>query len=387
MKPPRQRAISHMGDAAPIAYDTGGQGQKAHRSWFRGAHTNFNPNVANMAAFNAVPDFVLHGWLPETPPISRDTNIVAFGSCFAENITKWLAKRDYSVLTAKDSAYGDTYVVRFGEGMVNSFVLRQQFEWALEGRDFSEHLWHGKSGETVDYDDTIRARTREVFLAADLFIITHGLSEIWYDKDSGDAFWRAVPEDQYDPDRHGFRVSSVEENRANLRAIHALIRKHRPDARILFTMSPVPLVATFRPVSCITANAASKAILRAALDEALRDLQPIDDKLHYWPSYEIVMDVFPDRWTPDRRHFREPILDYIMTLFETFWCEGAPQMDLRLAWLRAKAASNQLPARLLRLLDKGPEDRLRGFLKKIEAEFPADAALVEALLEEQLILT
>lgn len=382
MKTPRQKTINHLGSADPIAFETGGRQQKAHRSWFRGAHTNFNPTVANMRQVTAVPEFVLKGWLPDTPPINRDTNIVAFGSCFAENITKWLAKRDYSVLTAKDSAFGDTYVVRFGEGMVNSFVLRQQFEWAFEGRNFSEDLWHGTSGEALAYDASIRARTREVFMAADMFIITLGLSEIWYDKQSGDAFWRAVPEEQYDESRHGFRIASVAENAENLRAIHALIRKHRPEARILFTLSPVPLVATFRPVSCLTANSASKAILRAALDEVLRELQPGDTRLHYWPSYEIVLDVFADRWTPDRRHFREPILEYIMTLFETFWCTGAPQMDLRLAWLRARAASGQLPTRLLRLLDNGPEERLRRFLKKIEDEHPEDVALALACLDE-----
>ena len=88
-------------------------------------------------------------------------------------------------------------------------------------------------------------------------------------------------------------MSSVGENVANLREIVRLIRKHVPRAAIVFTLSPVPLsadcllhqvplsadcllhqvplAATFRGVSCVTANAASKAILRVAVDELMRE--------------------------------------------------------------------------------------------------------------------
>ena len=44
------------------------------------------------------------------------------------------------------------------------------------------------------------------------------------------------------------------------------MRKHVPHASVVLTLSPVPLAATFRGVSCVTANAASKATLRAAVD-------------------------------------------------------------------------------------------------------------------------
>ena len=53
-------------------------------------------------------------------------------------------------------------------------------------------------------------------LAADTFIFTLGVSEIWYDKVSGEAFWRAIPVELFDEDRHGFRISTVEENVDNV---------------------------------------------------------------------------------------------------------------------------------------------------------------------------
>ena len=94
-------------------------------------------------------------------------------------------------------------------------------------------------------------------------------------------------------------------------------------------------MATFRPVSCITANSASKAILRAAVDQAYREINE-PRAFFYWPSYEIVMDAFADRWEPDRRHIKAPILDFVMTLFEYAWCTG-PHSDERLlqAWIAA----------------------------------------------------
>lgn len=341
-----------IGDSKGPAFDflLDGTSQSAHKTWFRGPDCNFNPTQKNLQTVDAVVNHVLAGWMPERPMITPETNIVAFGSCFAAHITAWLTERDFSVLTPKDSAWGKTYIARFGEGMANSHAVLQQFEWALEGKAFAETLWHDKNAELQDYNEEIRQQTKAALLASDVFIITLGLSEVWSHKATGDVFWRAVPQDVYDPALHEFRVSTHAENLANLQEIHRIIRKHKPDAKIIFTLSPIPLVATFRPVSCITANAASKAILRAALDEFLRMAQPADANLFYWPSYEIIMDVFPNRWSEDRRHIKPKILDYVMTLFEHIWCTGKPKMGLSHAWVRARCASGGLPRKVYPLL-------------------------------------
>jgi hypothetical protein len=119
----------------------------------------------------------------------------------------------------------------------------------------------------------IRQRTRKAFLETDFFIITLGLSEVWYDEISGGTFWRAVPLNVYDETRHKFRVCTHAETKEKIERIYHLIKKHIPNSKVLFTLSPVPLAATFRPISCITANSSSKAILRAALDEFIRENQ------------------------------------------------------------------------------------------------------------------
>src|SRR5205085_6394217 len=49
--------------------------------------------------------------------------------------------------------------------------------------------------------------------------------------------------------------------------------------------SPVPLMATFRDISCLPADTVSKAVLRVALD---RLMDAGHEGVYYWPSFEIV---------------------------------------------------------------------------------------------------
>jgi hypothetical protein len=298
----RRRAVSRQGQ------DFG----SAHFSWYRGEHSNFGPSKINLWERDAIDKYILSGWLPEAPFIAKTTPVVAFGSCFAGHISRYLRERGYNLLGQglKRSAY----VIRFGEGMVNSFAIRQQFEWALEGRAFAEGLWRDKTGELLRPEADIREETLQIFRSADVFILTLGLSEVWYDKASGDVFWRAIPADSFEPERHAFRVSTVAENLDNLRAIVALVRRHRPGAKIVLTLSPVPLVATFRPVSCVSANSVSKAILRAALDELMRENAEAID-LFYFPSFEIVSTYFQDPYQLDNRHVRPHVVRTIMEAF------------------------------------------------------------------------
>lgn len=315
-------------------------------AWFRGPHMNGRRPLRRMQRPQDMVEAVLKGWLPDAPWITPQTRITAFGSCFAANISSWLHRRNFRVLNKADEA-SNAYVVSMGEGMVNSFVIRQQFEWAWENKVFDQPLWHGYSAEDFGYDEAVRQETRRIFDETDLFVLTFGLSEVWFDEPTGNVFWRTVPKRVHDPARHKFRVSTVAENLDNMRAIHDLIRKHRPDARMIFTLSPIPLIATFRDVSCVTANSVSKSVLRVAMDELMRAV-PAGEHLFYWPSFELIMDVFRQPFKADNRHVERRCLDFIMTLFEHSWCTGDPEEkpSLTEAWVRACAASGQLPRRL-----------------------------------------
>lgn len=352
--------------ADKLQFQTTSRQGKEFRTWFRGEHTNPLPHNRHFYKQGAIEKYVLKGWAPETPAIDVNTQVTAFGSCFAANISNWLSRRNYNVLNKSDDA-GRAYVVACGEGMVNSFVILQQFEWAWEGKTFDQDLWHGYDTESYGYDPEVQAQTKKMFDETDVFILTFGLSEIWYDEPTGNVFWRTIPKDAYDPSRHKFRVSSVEENKDNMRKIYDLIRKHRPDAKIIFTLSPIPLQATFRDNSCITSNAVSKGVLRVAIDEIYREKQD-EGVLHYWPSYEMITDAFGQPYKHDRRHPKDEVLDFIMMLFERTWCKDSDMTDIEQlsGYIIAGAAAGLFPSVLQRVCENKRYVRLRRIVSRDE---------------------
>jgi len=352
-------------------------------TWYRGESTNFLPGKDALLSPDGIADFVVRGWEPAEPFIDRSTNFTAFGSCFAAHISEWLAKRNYNILTKQES--GKAYVIRCGEGLVNTFAILGQFEWAFENRVPEGEFWHGYDAEAFGYDDTIRRETRDIFLSTDLFILTFGLSEVWYDKPTGEVFWRAVPMDKFDPGRHGFRLTTPEENAANIERIYGLIRRHVPKAKAILTLSPVPLIATFRSMPCISASTVSKATLRIAIDQVI-GAHRNDGVLHYWPSYEIVMEAFADNWEADRLHVKWPILDYVMTLFEAIWCrQGPSRKQLIDALILARRSEGAIPQQFFDYVDTGSLDMAKSVIAKWRE---ADTGLIgiAALADEWLAL-
>jgi len=307
--------------------------RKTHQTWYRGEHCNFIPSKVNLEESDAIDRYVLSGWLPAAPFIDQRTCVTAFGSCFAQHISRFLSDREYmagNALMGQDIGqdFQDAHVIEFGEGIVNTFALLQQFEWAFENRQFSENLWHGSAGQLAAYDSEIRETTRRLFEKTDVFIITLGLSEVWYNKQSGEVFWRAIPQEQFDESIHGFKVATFQENLDNLERLRSIVRAHKPNASLIFTLSPIPLVATFRPVSCITANSASKAILRPVLDEFFRRYED-DRNLYYWPAYELITNYFQNPYLEDNRHVAPQILNAVMAKFaEHYLIDSGHQASL-----------------------------------------------------------
>jgi hypothetical protein len=298
--------------------------EKTGRAFHHDENCNFWPNLSDFAGDDFIERYVLKGWMPVSRQISSKTKVTTFGSCFAVSIAKHLSKVGYSISKDRDP---EIYISRMSEGLVNIHAITQQFEWALEGKTPPKNLWYGYKAEEYGYRPEIRERTRTVMLDTDFFIITLGLSEVWYDEPTGGVLWRGVPLEVYDPARHKFRMCSVEETKRKISAIYDMIGTHVPRAKVLFTLSPIPLMATFRPVGCVTANAASKAILRSALDEFYRDnSSDLNRKLFYFPSYEIACELFPNRFEHDFRHPRSAIVEFIMQTFEAVYCESGMSM-------------------------------------------------------------
>lgn len=175
-------------------------------SFYRGDVLNHMPGAVELTRETAIQDYILKGWMPDKAFIGPDTTIVAFGSCFAANIGNHLHNLGYNILTARN---GGAYVQMIADGLVNVFAICQQFEWAWENRIPSVELWHGWRAERYGYDEEVRLATKALFDKADVFILTFGLSEIWYDEPTGGTFWRAIPKNRFDRTRHKFPCRNI----------------------------------------------------------------------------------------------------------------------------------------------------------------------------------
>src|SRR5581483_1850990 len=173
-------------------------------------------------------------------------------------------------------------------GLNNTFAILDFVSWCVTGEGTSSAYRYERSadGEIVEWlPEAERVEYLGHIESAGAFVFTLGLAEVWTDDETGGVFWRGVPEHIFDEERHRFRLSSVEENERNVLETIRLVRTVNPDAPVILTLSPVPLEATFRSISCMTADSVSKSVLRVALDNVMQQGLP---GVYYWPSFELV---------------------------------------------------------------------------------------------------
>jgi hypothetical protein len=286
--------------------------------WYKGTTYRRLPDKTQLSTLGM--DALGDGWLPAEPLISRATRVVAIGSCFARYFIVWLAEHGFNE-SMPQSPYNA--LLRFGSLLESPASIAQQFRWAFGELDDKAVVWIDKNKEVFEASEGRRQLVRDTLLATDVLILTLGLSEVWYDRVTGEPLWRALPVDQFDPERHVFRVETMAQTLQWLETIERLRARHVPDMKIIFTVSPVPLGVTFRPVSALTANSASKAIVRAALDEFLRNHQEdVGRHAFYFPSYELAENYFIDPYGPDNRHISPTVAAGIIRYFVKHYCSA-----------------------------------------------------------------
>jgi len=224
-----------------------------------------------------VREHIVPGHAPSAPLLDRDDAVVTLGSCFAAEL------RDY--LTSSGFASGNFWIP---SGLNNTYAILDFVSWCVTGDETERGFRYDRfeSGEIEEWKPEEERNTYTQRLAeAGAFVFTLGLAEVWQDRVTGGVFWRGIPEEIFDGDRHIFRLTTVEENERNVLRIIELVRSVNAKAPIVLTLSPVPLKATFRGISCLTADCVSKSVLRVALDSAMNaGLEGV----YYWPSFEIV---------------------------------------------------------------------------------------------------
>ncbi|WP_442755964.1 GSCFA domain-containing protein [Methylocystis sp. JAN1] len=281
------------------------------------------------------------------PPfrISPRDKIVTAGSCFAQHIGRHLAKSgcDYLVTeklhpfltggAARALNYG-VYSARYGN-VYTSRQLLQLFDRAYDRFTPKENCWREGTGVVIDPFrpqiqeggfNSVReldldrathfAAVREAFETLDVFIFTLGLTEAWRSREDGAVFplCPGVAGGEYTAAAHEFVNFGVEEVVADMTGFLERLRGVNPDARVILTVSPVPLVATAERRHVMVSTMASKSILRVACDMLERRC----DQVAYFPSYEIVAGAYcgVDYFGPDRRSVTPEGVAHVMRVFE-----------------------------------------------------------------------
>lgn len=251
--------------------------------------------------------------------ISREDRVATAGSCFAQHISRSLNEAGFNYFVAEkpprgvapdvvkaanygvfSCRYGNVYTVR---------QLLQLFEEAFGRRAPREKAWLRKDGRFIDpyrpriapdghssEDGVIEARrihldaVRAMFENLDVFVFTLGLTEGWRSRIDGSVFPLApgVAGGSYDPEQHEFVNFSVYDVQRDLSEFVRRLRQVNRNSRVVLTVSPVPLIATFEPRHVLVSTAYSKSVLRVAVEMVARELELVD----YFPSYEIITGHF-----------------------------------------------------------------------------------------------
>lgn len=274
--------------------------------------------------------------------ITKSTPIASLGSCFAREIKRRLLQRDYNYLTEETHHPASIHASAAWERVYNTFCMRQIFEYTFEDWQPDLRWWIAPQSQKVQdpyrrvilYDsleaaeidfEQHRQHSRRALQGAEVLILTLGLTEIWRDREDGSVI--SLPAGPYvneggDMGRYEFRVSRYGENLANLERIRAIMARHNPECKLLVTISPVNLWATFRQdLDVVSASCNSKSTLRAAADEFVGRYENV----FYFPAYEMATIYQPlsglTHFTDGREnyHVNKPTVKFIMRHFFKFY--------------------------------------------------------------------
>jgi len=275
--------------------------------------------------------------------INTQEKISTMGSCFAQHLARKIANTGFNYFVPENApnhmtdeqAFASNYGV-FSARYGNVYTVRQAlqlFERAFNLKKFEENIW-SKDGYVVDafrpqiqptgfstIDSLLEDRekhlesVRKIFTESDWLIFTLGLTEAWRSKTDGAIYPVApgVSGGSFDPSIHEFINFSILDVLSDLRNLIDQIRSLNKNLKILLTVSPVPLIATYENRHILTSTVASKSILRVAADMMEREFQDVI----YFPSYEIITSQASSGryYADDLREVKQVGVDHVMRMF------------------------------------------------------------------------
>jgi hypothetical protein len=284
--------------------------------------------------------------------IGPEERVATAGSCFAQHISRRLAGLGFNYFVTEAGEELDeaqrkarnhgVFSARFGN-LYTTRQLLQLFEQCFDGRKVAEGAWQREDGRFVDAlrpqvepegfagaEDVLAARAthlaavRRMFEECAVFVFTLGLTEAWRSREDGTVYPMApgVSGGSYSPERHEFVNFDVLEVMSDLDEFLRRLKAVNPSVRVLLTVSPVPLIATYEDRDVLVATTYSKSVLRVAADMAWRRYDWVD----YFPSYEIITGNYNHGayYEDDLRGVNARGVDHAMRCFLANYTTGKP---------------------------------------------------------------
>jgi len=260
--------------------------------------------------------------------IDTSTPVASMGSCFAVEIKSHLEKGHYNYVSTEASKAGSANWGRVytPKNMLQIFQytfdeFRPTIRLSRNARGVYDPYREGGFYKTLDEAETGNAKHYEESRAAlkecEVLVLTPGQNEAWVGKNDGFAWANKPPPEaftEFGEDYFKIKQFSLAENIEYLDSILELFWGNNPNAKVIFTISPVPSHATFFDVNVASRSFENKATLLLAVKEVVRN-HP--DRAFYFPSFEMAILSHNVNMQLDNRHIRPTVVKRIMNSFDS----------------------------------------------------------------------
>ena len=247
-------------------------------------------------------------------PIDYHSKLLLLGSCFSENIGERL---NYFKFQTNQNPFG----ILFHPKAIENLVAHAINEKVYTENDifFLNERWHcfdaHSNLSTVDKSELLKnlnqqiKTTKKQLKEVSHIVITFGTSWVYrhIETDSYVANCHKVPQKNFLKE-----ILSIDQITESLEAVTALIKSVNNDISITLTVSPVRHLK-----DGFIENQQSKAHLIAAIHQVVEPRKNI----HYFPSYELMMDELRDYrfYGEDMIHPNKTAINYIWERFSDAW--------------------------------------------------------------------
>lgn len=284
--------------------------------------------------------------------INPRDKIATAGSCFAQHISNFLRKNGTDIYIAEpahpilsDELAQQMHYGQFSARYGNIYTVRQLLELFLQAFEKREIIGDYAFGGDSVYDllrpaiqpngfvSVVEAQAdrafhirsvRKMFETTDVFVYTLGLTEAWVNAEQNFVYpsCPGTVQGEFNKDKHkpvNFTCSQIINDLISF--IDGLLEVN-PKVKIILTVSPVALAATFENENVLVATSYSKSVLRAVCGE-VRNLYP---NVEYFPSYEIITSScsFGQYLASDLREVSPRGVSHVMSCFSSlFYSENS----------------------------------------------------------------